>query len=118
MFDDAIVAVARKRQSVAASRYYAVHYVMPSIAEQYYVAFAKRFCIAGRELYFSPFVSYERTHTMPLDAHNDILAVGNQFFDLREEYVVAQYFHRRYLESPKTVSYDSLAAAASGRHSR
>jgi len=104
VFEFAVVSVACERQAVAVACDYAVHNVMPSMTEQNDVAFAKRFCIAGRKLYFCPFVAYERTHTVSFDAHNDIFAVGDKLFYLCEKYVVAQYFHRNGYKSPKTVS--------------
>lgn len=118
MLEFTIITVPCKCQSVSVTCYYAVHNVMPAVAEKYDVAFADRIRIAGRQLYSCPAVSYERTHTVPFDAHNDILPVCYHLLDLSEEYVVVQYLHRNCYYIPKTVRYDSSAASASGRHSR
>lgn len=118
MFDLSVVAVAGKRKSFAVARYNAVHDMVAVVPEQYYVSLAERRSIARRQLNRCAPAAYERPHAVSLDAYDDLLAFGDHRLHVGEEYVVVYGDHASDVSVPNMVEYDSLAASASGRHSR
>lgn len=118
MFDLHVVAVAGEREPFAVARYNAVHDVVAVVPEQYYVALAERRRIARRQLNRCAAAAYERPHAVSLDAYDDLSAFGDHRLHVGEKYVVAYGDHASDVSVPNIVEYDSLAASASGRHSR
>lgn len=98
MLPDVVVTIAGKGQGVSVNVSYAVQHVAAAVAEENDIFNLELFAHgggSGGNTYLRAVATHKRSHTEALDADDHTLTLGEQLFDLREEDVVADDFHRR-----------------------